>query len=137
VKHRIAASWWRLFVLSSRARVVERPARGTDPPYVERLPSVDQVLADHQGADPADTLARQEAALNQLAYAIGLLAGGSMTDDEQRKRGQYLAAARKGHGEAIAPLSKDKRRQPSSASAASCICASDTSTRFAAAASGM
>ncbi len=38
-------------------------ARALDPPYLDRFPPVDKVLADNQGKDKLDTNARQVAAL--------------------------------------------------------------------------
>jgi hypothetical protein len=59
VRQRIAAPWCRAFVLSSALAFPSAAVHATDPPWLEQLPSVDKVLADTQGADREDTLARQ------------------------------------------------------------------------------
>ena len=73
-------------------------ARALEPAYLEGWPTAERVLADHKGNDRPDTLARQMAALHQLALAIDELAGPrrwreGLTADEQRLKGQYVAAA--------------------------------------------
>jgi hypothetical protein len=100
------------FIASVSFALTIVPAGAADPPYLDQLPAVDRVLADHQGADRLDTLARQEAALNQLTHAISLLGGGSETRDEQNKRGEYGTVARKLHSEALAMLSNEKGGMP-------------------------
>ena len=68
-----------------------------DPAYLKEWPSADQVLADHQGKDRQDTLARQMAALHHLDRSIEDMAGArrwhGLTADENRLRGEYNAAA--------------------------------------------
>jgi hypothetical protein len=65
----------------------------SEPAYLADWPTAERVLADHQGTDRDDTLARQMAALNQLSLAIDELAGPrrwreGLTPDEQRLRGK-------------------------------------------------
>lgn len=72
-------------------------AHAADPPHLDQLPSVATVLTENQGDDALDTKARQLAALNQWARAVGLLAGERefccQTADEQRFVAQYRTAA--------------------------------------------
>jgi hypothetical protein len=67
-------------------------AHALDPPYLAEMPGVETVLADNEGKDRLDTLARQQAALNQLVRAIGFLAGDRefccLTQDEEVLRGK-------------------------------------------------
>lgn len=94
-------------------------AHATDPPYLEQLPSAARVLADYEGADRGDTLARQEAALNQLSKAVELMQQAReyccATPDETRVRSEYAAAASTVHAEALATYSSanpDNRWNP-------------------------
>lgn len=91
-------------------------ASALDPPYLVQMPSVETVLADNEGKDRLDTLARQQAALNQLARAIGFLAGDRefccQTQDEQVLRGKYGAAARAIDKETFAKLSTKQPSNP-------------------------
>ena len=72
-------------------------AHALDPAYLADWPAVERVLADHQGKDRADTLARQMAALHQLDRAIEEMAGPrrwhGLTPDENRLRSHYGAAS--------------------------------------------
>jgi hypothetical protein len=96
------------FLASVGFALLNAQGYAADQSYLDRLPPVEQVLADHQGIDRADTLARQEAALNQLTHAISLLSRGSESPDPQRKRGEYGSAARKLHSEALSMHSNEK-----------------------------
>jgi hypothetical protein len=84
-------------VTAAVALVVATAARAADPAYLEQLPSVATVLAENQGQDALDTKARQRAAFNQWARAVGFLAGERefccQTADEQRLVGEYRTAA--------------------------------------------
>ena len=72
-------------------------AAALDPPYLADWPTADRVLADHQGENEDDTLARQLAALTVLRGSIEYMAGDrrwqGLTADELRLRGEYGAAA--------------------------------------------
>ncbi len=72
-------------------------AHALDPAYLAAWPTVGRVLADHQGGDHSDTLARQMAAPHQLDRAVDEMAGPrrwqALTPDEIRIRGQYRAAS--------------------------------------------
>ena len=84
-------------------------ARALDPPYLDRFPPVDKVLAENQGKDRLDTNARQVAALHQWGHAIELLAGDRrflrQTPDEQRLVAEYGTAASKIEKEMVNTLS--------------------------------
>jgi hypothetical protein len=73
------------------------PCQALDPAYLAEWPTAERVLADHQGKDHPDTLARQMAALHHLDRAIEDMAGPrrwrGLTPDENRIRGKYGAAA--------------------------------------------
>lgn len=89
--------WRWLAVCASLAMAV--PASAADPSYLSEWPTVEQVLADHQGANPQDTMARQMAALNILRTSIEEMAGPrrwhGLTPDEESLRGQYYTGAEK------------------------------------------
>lgn len=91
-------------------------AHALDPPYLAQMPSVETVLADNEGKDRLDTLARQQAALNQLVRAIGFLAGDRefccLTQDEEVLRGKYMTAARAIDKETFAKLSTKQPANP-------------------------
>ena len=82
-----------------------------DPAYLKEWPSADQVLADHQGKDRQDTLARQMAALHHLDRSIEDMAGArrwhGLTPDENRLRGEYYAAAERIRDEVNSTLSNE------------------------------
>ncbi len=79
-----------------------------DPAYLAEWPPVDRVLADHQGEDRQDTLARQMAALHHLHRAVEDMADTrrwhGLTADEDQLRGQYWAAAERIRDEVNATL---------------------------------
>ena len=64
-----------------------------DPAYLDSWPTVNRVLAEHQGKDTNDTLAVQMAALHVMRDAVEYAAGSrrwhGLTADEQRLRGEY------------------------------------------------
>src|SRR5690349_19338513 len=80
-------------------------AHALDPTYLEQFPSVEEVLADNQGRDRFDTLARQQAALVQLTRAIARLAGERefccQTSDEIELAGRYFTEAERIRHEAF------------------------------------
>jgi hypothetical protein len=110
------ARWFRSFTAAAALVLTTLAAHALDPPYLAQLPSVEKVLADNQGKDRLDTLARQQAALNQLARAIGFLAGDRefccQTQDEQVIRGRYGTAARDIDKETFATLSTKQPSNP-------------------------
>lgn len=85
------------FAIVATTLLATAAVRAADPPYLDRAPAAATVLAENQGQDPLDTKARQLAALNQWARAIGFLAGERefccQTPDEQRLVGEYRGAA--------------------------------------------
>ena len=91
-------------------------ARALDPPYLDRFPPVDKVLAENQGKDRLDTNARQVAALHQWGHAIELLAGDRrflrQTPDEQRLVAEYGTAASKIEKEMVNTLSTKAPSNP-------------------------
>lgn len=98
-----------LFFIGCLLLATVRPANAVEPAYLADWPSVERVLADHQGADRSDTLARQMAALHQLSQSIDELAGPrrwreGYTPDELRLRSLYEAAAERIRDEAHAKL---------------------------------
>jgi hypothetical protein len=82
-----------------------------DPAYLNEWPSAEQVLADHQGKDRQDMLARQMAALHHLDRSIEDMAGTrrwhGLTADENRLRGEYYAAAERIRGDVNSTLSNE------------------------------
>lgn len=82
-----------------------------DPAYLKDWPTAEQVLADHQGADRQDTLARQMAALHQLHRSIEDMADArrwhGLTADENRLRGDYWKAAERIRDEVNSTLSNE------------------------------
>ncbi len=82
-----------------------------NPPYLAAWPSIERVLADHQGQDHEDTLARQVAALNQLDRAMEDLADdrrwSDLTADELALRGRLRGVAARLQEEANATLASD------------------------------
>jgi hypothetical protein len=104
------------FVVTVAALATTFDAYALDPPYLAQMPSVETVLADNEGKDRLDTLARQQAALNQLMRAIGFLAGDRefccQTQDEQVLRGNYGTAARAIDRETFAQLSTKQPANP-------------------------
>lgn len=82
-----------------------------EPAYLKEWPSAEQVLADHQGRDRQDTLARQMAALHHMDRSIEDRAGTrrwqGLTPDEKRLRGEYYAAAERIRDEVNSTLSNE------------------------------
>jgi hypothetical protein len=91
-------------------------AHALDPEYLEQFPSVEKVLADNQGRDRFDTLARQQAALVQLTRAIARLAGERefccQTSDEIELAGRYGTEAERIRREAFDALPNDTPSNP-------------------------
>ena len=81
------------------------------PAYLTEWPSAEQVLADHQGTDRQDTLARQMAALHHLDRSIEDMADTrrwhGLTPDENRLRGEYYAAAERIRDEVNSTLANE------------------------------
>ena len=82
-----------------------------DPAYLREWPTAEQVLADHEGRDRQDTMARQMAALHHLHRSIEDMADTrrwhGLTPDEERLRGQYWTAAERIRDEVNATLSNE------------------------------
>lgn len=69
-----------------------QPAINTD--YLKEMPEAGRVLADHQGTDASDTVAKQWGALYQLRAMMELQSGGrnfrnQWTTDEEKVRSSY------------------------------------------------
>ena len=100
------ANPWRA-ALSERLKDCKQSSRPTagaqtlNPPYLNKLPTVDRVMRDLPGKDAIDTTARQAGALWQLREVILNMAlsqrrnDRNLTPDEERLRGDYYAASTK------------------------------------------
>jgi len=70
--------------------------RPTNPLHLREMPTVDRVLSEIQGSNPADTLARQLAVFGQLERAVEHLTGAhryDKTPDELQVINTYMRAA--------------------------------------------
>ncbi len=91
--------------------LVASPGYALDPAYLADWPTVERVLADNQGENREDTMARQMAALHQLDRAVEDMADDrrwqNLTKDEIALRGQLRQAAGRIREEAHGTLSNE------------------------------
>jgi hypothetical protein len=106
----------RVAALTLAVSVASFAVHALDPPHLDQFPPVATVIADNQGSDRFDTLARQQAALTQLARAIPRLAGERefccQTPDETEVAARYQTEAQRIRREAFDALPNDQPANP-------------------------